>query len=133
MAWVLDLDGVVWLGSEIIEGAAEAVAALQAAGEDVWFVTNASFRPVAAVEQQQILWTQSLEVLEEHLALAFVNTVQGGSQHDFAPREIEAEGDLIGAGGAWHVAGTQPEAHRGGIGGHQAQALPASQRCRPGR
>ena len=82
---------------------------------------------VAAIEQQQVLGAESLEVLEEHLALAFVNTMQGGSEHNFAPREIEAEGDLIGTGGAWHVAGAQPEAHRGGIGGHQAQALPASE------
>lgn len=52
MAWVLDLDGVVWLGSEPIAGAAEAVARLRAAGEDVLFVTNASFRPVSEVEAQ---------------------------------------------------------------------------------
>jgi 4-nitrophenyl phosphatase len=52
MAWVLDLDGVVWLGSDPIPGAADAIARLRAAGEDVLFVTNASFRPVGEVEAQ---------------------------------------------------------------------------------
>jgi 4-nitrophenyl phosphatase len=43
MAWVLDLDGVVWLGNAPIPGAAEAVASLRAAGERVAFVTNNSY------------------------------------------------------------------------------------------
>lgn len=43
MAWVLDLDGVVWLGSTPIPGATDAVARLRAAGERVAFVTNNSF------------------------------------------------------------------------------------------
>ncbi len=40
--WVLDLDGVIWLGNEPIPGAAEAVGRLQSAGADVLFVTNMS-------------------------------------------------------------------------------------------
>ena len=52
MAWVLDLDGVVWLGSEPIPGASEAVARLRTLGHEVLFVTNASFRPVSEVEAQ---------------------------------------------------------------------------------
>ncbi|HEY6531695.1 MAG TPA: HAD-IIA family hydrolase [Acidimicrobiales bacterium] len=43
MPWVLDLDGVVWLGNTVIPGAAEAVADLRAAGERVAFVTNNSY------------------------------------------------------------------------------------------
>lgn len=43
MAWVLDLDGVVWLGDEPISGAADAVALLQRSGEQVAFVTNNSY------------------------------------------------------------------------------------------
>lgn len=42
MAWILDLDGVIWLAGEPIPGSAEAVAALRAAGERVCFVTNNS-------------------------------------------------------------------------------------------
>jgi len=41
VAWVLDLDGVIWIGDEPIAGAAEAVAALQRRDEVV-FVTNMS-------------------------------------------------------------------------------------------
>lgn len=40
--WVLDLDGVVWIGDDPIPGAAEAVEQLRSAGTSVWFVTNMS-------------------------------------------------------------------------------------------
>ena len=40
MAWILDLDGVIWRGQQPIPGSAEAVERLRAAGEQVWFVTN---------------------------------------------------------------------------------------------
>lgn len=43
MPWVLDLDGVIWLGDEPIPGAAEAVARLRSTGEPLAFVTNNSF------------------------------------------------------------------------------------------
>lgn len=43
MAWVFDLDGVVWLADQAIPGAADALAQLRAAGEPVVFVTNNSF------------------------------------------------------------------------------------------
>lgn len=42
MGWVLDLDGVLWLGDQPIPGAVEAVVALRRAGEQVLFVTNNS-------------------------------------------------------------------------------------------
>ena len=42
MTWVLDLDGVVWLDSHPIRGAADAIARLRAAGERVVFCTNNS-------------------------------------------------------------------------------------------
>jgi HAD superfamily hydrolase (TIGR01450 family) len=42
MAWILDLDGVIWLGDAPIPGSAEAVAKLRAAGERVLFLTNNS-------------------------------------------------------------------------------------------
>jgi 4-nitrophenyl phosphatase len=50
VTWVLDLDGVVWLGDEPIPGAADAVARLRAAGERVLFATNNSFPAVADQE-----------------------------------------------------------------------------------
>ncbi len=50
MPWVLDLDGVVWLGDEPIPGAAAAVAALRRVDDAVLFVTNNSSLPLAEVE-----------------------------------------------------------------------------------
>jgi glycerol-1-phosphatase len=38
--FLIDLDGVVWVGGELIEGADEAVAALRAEGKGVVFLTN---------------------------------------------------------------------------------------------
>jgi 4-nitrophenyl phosphatase len=42
VAWLLDLDGVVWLSGRAIAGSVEAIAQLRAAGERVVFVTNNS-------------------------------------------------------------------------------------------
>jgi 4-nitrophenyl phosphatase len=50
VAWVLDLDGVIWLADQPLPGAADAVARLRAAGERVLFVTNNSFAPVGDQE-----------------------------------------------------------------------------------
>jgi 4-nitrophenyl phosphatase len=52
MPWALDLDGVLWRGSQPISGAAEAVVALRASGESVAFVTNNSARSVAEVVER---------------------------------------------------------------------------------
>lgn len=41
--WVLDLDGVLWLGDQPIPGAAEAVGLLRCAGRRLAFVTNNSY------------------------------------------------------------------------------------------
>jgi 4-nitrophenyl phosphatase len=42
VAWLLDLDGVVWLSGVAIPGSVEAIARLRSAGERVVFVTNNS-------------------------------------------------------------------------------------------
>jgi HAD superfamily hydrolase (TIGR01450 family) len=42
VAWILDLDGVVWLADQPIAGAVHAVARLRGAGERVLFLTNNS-------------------------------------------------------------------------------------------
>lgn len=52
MAWLLDLDGVVWLAGVPIPGSVEAIAELRAAGERVVFVTNNSSSPVAEQEER---------------------------------------------------------------------------------
>lgn len=46
MAWILDLDGVVWLSETVIPGVPEAVARLREAGETLLFLTNNSSRRV---------------------------------------------------------------------------------------
>lgn len=48
--WALDLDGVVWTGTDAIDGSAEAVGRLLAAGHDVVFVTN---NAASTIAQQQ--------------------------------------------------------------------------------
>jgi 4-nitrophenyl phosphatase len=50
--YVLDLDGVVWLGDQPIDGAADAIATLRRAGERVVFVTNNSGPTVADQERK---------------------------------------------------------------------------------
>ena len=52
MGCVVDLDGVVWLAGQPIPGAAEAIALLRAAGEDVVFVTNNAGPTVEHIEAQ---------------------------------------------------------------------------------
>ncbi|MEX2292256.1 MAG: HAD hydrolase-like protein [Acidimicrobiales bacterium] len=54
MGIALDLDGVVWLGDEPIEGSADAVARLRAAGEQVLFCTNVSVLRVADIEAKLV-------------------------------------------------------------------------------
>ena len=43
MAWILDLDGVVWLERRAVPGAPEAVAELRRLGHRVVFATNFSY------------------------------------------------------------------------------------------
>ncbi len=49
MAWIFDLDGVLWLGGDAIGGSAEAVDQVREAGHRVLFLTNNSSRPVSAI------------------------------------------------------------------------------------
>jgi HAD superfamily hydrolase (TIGR01450 family) len=53
MAWLLDLDGVVWLAGEPIPGSVAAVARLRSARERVLFVTNNS-NPVRAAHEGRL-------------------------------------------------------------------------------
>jgi HAD superfamily hydrolase (TIGR01450 family) len=49
VAWVLDLDGVIWLADEPVPGAADAIRRLRQADEHLVFVTNNSFAPPGLV------------------------------------------------------------------------------------
>jgi len=50
--FLIDLDGVVWIGRELVPGAAEAVRELRAAGKGIVFVTNNPGKPAAAYVQR---------------------------------------------------------------------------------
>jgi 4-nitrophenyl phosphatase len=70
MAWVLDLDGVIWLDDQPIAGAAEAVARLRAAGERVLFVTNNAGLRVA--DQEAKLAAQGIPAVGDVVTSAVV-------------------------------------------------------------
>ncbi len=52
MAWILDLDGVVWLSEQPIPGSSDAVAALRKAGHRVLFLTNNAGPRVATLVEK---------------------------------------------------------------------------------
>jgi glycerol-1-phosphatase len=87
---LLDLDGCVWLGNEIIPGAPEAIAALRAGGKSVAFLTNDPRR--APEEYVRKLWSLGVQAsLEE------VVTVGAAIQHVLAERQPRANAYVIGA------------------------------------
>jgi 4-nitrophenyl phosphatase len=80
MAWVLDLDGVIWLGEEPIAGAAEAVAQLQATGEPVAFVTNNSFTHRDRVSEKLAMHGIDARGLVFTSAMAVASLLEPGSR-----------------------------------------------------
>ena len=52
MAWAIDLDGVVWRGSETVPGAPEAIDHLRRRGTPIAFVTNSALRTPAQVGEK---------------------------------------------------------------------------------
>jgi glycerol-1-phosphatase len=50
--FLIDLDGVVWVGREMVPGSAEALRALIKAGKEVVFVTNNPAKPAAAYAER---------------------------------------------------------------------------------
>ena len=51
-AWALDLDGVIWRGTDTVLGSPEAVELLRNAGHRVAFVTNSALRTPTQVAQK---------------------------------------------------------------------------------
>lgn len=107
MAWLLDLDGVVWLAGEAIPGSVEAVARLRAAGQRVIFVTNNSNAVIA----------------EQEAALARIGIDAAGAVLTSAM----AAATLIEPGATVHVAGgpgvVEAVEHRGAHVGADASAV----------
>jgi ribonucleotide monophosphatase NagD (HAD superfamily) len=50
--FLIDLDGTVWVGDDLIPGAVEAIGALAAAGKEIVFVTNDSRRTGAGLAER---------------------------------------------------------------------------------
>ena len=78
--WVLDLDGVIWLGNQPIPGAADAVARLKASGAEVLFVTNMS--RLTEAEQEQKLAGHGIDATGSVLtsAMAAAQLVEPGQR-----------------------------------------------------
>src|SRR5258706_9224744 len=83
---VCDLGGVIWLADTAIDGAADAVAALRAAGYRLLFVTNNSFAPVAGVERK--LASMGVPAVGEVVTSAMA-----------APQLVDARARVMRAGG----------------------------------
>ena len=66
--FLIDLDGVVWLGHELIEGAADALTSLAQAGIPVAFVTNSP--RVTPGEQARILQEHGVDTDESRVVTA---------------------------------------------------------------
>jgi glycerol 3-phosphatase-2 len=66
--FLIDLDGVVWIGREPVPGSPETLAALLAAGKELAFVTNNPSRPPAAYAE--LLRGIGVEVAPERIVTA---------------------------------------------------------------
>jgi 4-nitrophenyl phosphatase len=65
VAWILDLDGVLWRGDSPVAGSADAVAALRRRGDDVRFLTNNS--SMTLVQYVEKLRTAGVEATPDEL------------------------------------------------------------------
>jgi glycerol-1-phosphatase len=66
--FLIDLDGVVWLGRELVPGSAEALAELLAGGKEICFVTNNPGK--AASEYTRRLREAGIEIGDERVVTA---------------------------------------------------------------
>ena len=72
--FLIDLDGVVWIGAEPVPGAPEALQALLAAGKRIVFVTNNPGKPPAAYAER--LRSLGVEVGEDQIVTAGIVTAR---------------------------------------------------------
>lgn len=85
---LVDLDGVVWIGREPVPGSAEALAALQAAGVELVFVTNNPTKPPESYAKR--LQGMGIEVGPERIVTAGMTTAR-------------LAGEAAGGGGAFVI------------------------------
>jgi len=115
MAWIFDLDGVLWLGGDPIDGSADAVADVRAAGHRALFLTNNSSLPVSDIvdkltgmgieadPEEVISSAQAAASLLEAGTTALVCAGQGVREalEDQGVRSV-AEGDADAVVVGWH-------------------------------
>jgi glycerol 3-phosphatase-2 len=113
---LVDLDGVVWVGRELVPGSAEALAAMLEAGKEIAFVTNNPAKPPAAYAER--LAAAGVEVGPERVVTAGMATARlaaeaagegGGAFVIGAPAFREMVGETI-AGLSSRKAGKKPGA-----------------------
>jgi HAD superfamily hydrolase (TIGR01450 family) len=91
--FLIDLDGVVWVGREPVPGSAAALARLLAAGKRIVFVTNNPGKPPAAYAERLV--ELGVEIGPEQIVTAGMVTAR-------------LAGEAAGAGGGAFVIGAQP-------------------------
>jgi HAD superfamily hydrolase (TIGR01450 family) len=110
---LLDLDGCIWIGDQVIPGSAEALAELRSAGRSIAFVTNDARR--SPEEYVRKLWSLGLRASLEEIV-----TVGAAVQYALAGRLPGATAYVIGSPAVFrHVAesghrivnGTEEAAH----------------------
>jgi len=100
-AWIFDLDGVIWRGSSPIEGAAESVERLRAAGKRCLFATNNSARaPEDFASRLNAMGIRALpeDVVTSATATAFYVSVHLPRARVFVVGEDGVQGLLRGVG-----------------------------------
>jgi len=115
--FLIDLDGVVWIGHEFIPGAGETIAALLEAGKRLVFVTNSP--RLSPAEQAGVLRRAGLPVEDDRLVTA------GTALIDLARDRLAAGAPLLaigspsfrGPGEAGRVLAGAPAGRGGGGGG----------------
>lgn len=124
---LLDLDGCVYLGDDVIPGAPEAIAALRGASKSVMFLTNDARR--APEEYVRKLWSLGVRVSLEEIV-----TAGAAIQYALAGRERTTTAFVIGApsifrhvaDAGWHVVNGTDDAATADlvvIAGHDAFAF----------
>ncbi len=78
--WILDLDGVVWTGTDPIAGSAAAIERLQTAGRTTLFVTNNSFSRISELEDKLAVFGISAKGMVISSAAAAASLVPPGAR-----------------------------------------------------
>ena len=86
----MDLDGVVWLGHEMLPGAAEALGALSAAGKPVAFVTNSP--RLSPAEHAEVLREGGVEVEDDRVVTAGATMIEMALERFGAQPKVIATG-----------------------------------------